>query len=529
MSSSVFPVRSRRRLGGSLSSLRFRVFLGVLLVGLAPVVGALIWGLLIQFGNNPTPSPPSGADHGAVVSAWDGSWAAVGVFPGSEVEADAVTMCQRLSSSDYSALERHVAALMAASPTFEHQAGIPAAQFVSESDAMAMHEVGGSRYMGMFSTAQLDELRTRGYYWGEATYWFPEPIDPDGRRSDVGMMGVPTPIVAWMPTPDTISFVQVQVDYTVFPDTPVPWWWLETVVLVGVGCVIILALAATLLATRGMLNPLRQMAAASGVAEAGGEPQPVRESGPREIRQLARVFNGMALRTSRAQEAEQSFLLSVSHELKTPLTAIKGYGETLAQGRAEPRAAGEVIVKEANRLQRLVQDVLDLARSRKSSFSVRSETVDLATVAHEVFERYAPRAQEYGLDLQVDADAPAPVSGDADRVLQVVSNLVENALRCTPAEGAVTIAVAPGELRVMDTGLGLTRDDLAHAFDRFYLYERYGRERAVGTGLGLAIVKNLTTAMGGSVQVESTLGVGTTFTLMLAPASGSPDSRVRDS
>ncbi len=529
MRASVSPVRSRRRIGGPLSSLRCRVFLGVLLVGLAPVMGALIWGLLIQFGNNTSPSPPSGADHGAVASAWDGSWAAFGVFPGSEVEADADTMRHRLSAADYSALERHAAALMAATSMFEHQTGIPVTQFASESDRLPVMEVGGSRYVCMFSAAQLDELRTRGYYWGEATYTFAEPVDPGDPSSEVALMGVPTPIVAWMPTPDTISFVQVQVDSSFFPGPPVPWWWLETVVLVGVGCVIILALAAALLATRGMVIPLRQMAAASGVAEAGGEPQPVRESGPREIRQLARVFNGMAVRTSRAQEAEQSFLLSVSHELKTPLTAIKGYGETLAQGRAEPRAAGEVIVKEANRLQRLVQDVLDLARSRKSSFSVRSETVDLAMVAHEVFERYAPRAQEYGLDLQVDADAPALVSGDADRVLQVLSNLVENALRCTPAEGAVTIAVAPGELRVMDTGLGLTRDDLAHAFDRFYLYERYGRERAVGTGLGLAIVKNLTTAMGGSVQVESTLGVGTMFTLMLAPASGSPDSPVRDS
>lgn len=502
------------------SSLRFRVFLGVLLVGLAPIVGALIWGLLIQFGNQTSPSPPSGADHGAVASAWEGSLTAFGVFPGSEVEADAVTMRQRLSVSDYSALERHAAALMAATSMFDHEAGMPVAQFGSGAEP----DPAGSRYTGMFSTAQLDELRARGYYWGEATYWFPEALASAGPGSGAGMMGVPTPVVAWMPTPDTISFVQVQVDNTVFAETPVPWWWLWTVVLAGIGCVIVLAFAATLLVTRGTIRPLRQMAAASLVAEAGGDPEPVGESGPREIRRLARVFNGMAVRTSRAQEAEQSFLLSVSHELKTPLTAIKGYGETLAQGRAEPRAAGEVIVKEANRLQRLVQDVLDLARSRKSNFSVRSETVDLTAVAHEVFERYAPRAQEYGLDLKTEAESPALVCGDADRVLQVVSNLVENALRCTPAEGVVTIAVAPGELRVIDTGLGLTRDDLAHAFDRFYLYERYGRERAVGTGLGLAIVENLTTVMGGAVQVESTLGVGTTLTLTLPPASNPPES-----
>ncbi len=499
-------------------SLRLRVFLGVLLVGMAFIVGGVVWALLIQFGNNVSPSGPSGADHGAVASTWEGLWGGAGVFPGSEVEADAIIMQQRLSVSDYAVLEKHAAGLMAATPAFEYQPRIPVAQF----DGGPAPDVRLNRYLGMFSADQLEELRTRGYYWGQATYWLPEAAVSSDPGTEDSMIGVATAIVAWMPTPDTISFLQVEVDRAVSGQT-FPWSWLGTVVLVAVAGLLVLAFAVTLLVTRGALKPLRQMAAQSVVVEAGGHPQPVSDSGPREIRQLARVFNGMAVRASRAQEAEQSFLLSVSHELKTPLTAIKGYGETLAQGRAEPRAAGEVIVKEANRLQRLVQDVLDLARSRKNSFSVRSETVDMAAVAHEVFERYAPRAQEYGLDLKIEAGAPALVSGDADRTLQVASNLVENALRCTPPEGVVTIAVAPGELRVTDTGLGLTRDDLAHAFDRFYLYERYGRERVVGTGLGLAIVENLTTAMGGAVQVESTLGVGTTFTLTLPPVSSPVD------
>lgn len=500
------------------ASLRLRVFLGVLLVGLAFIVGGLAWALAIQFGNDVSPSPPSGADQGAVASTWEGSPWAAGVFPGSDVEADALSMQQRLSVPDFAALEKHAAGLMAAAPMFEHETVIPVTQFEGDAEL----DFGGNRYKGMFSADQLAELHARGYFWGQATYWYQEVTDSDETALGAGMMGVPTAIVAWMPTPDTISFVRVPAENS-STGQPIPWWWLVTVALVTLGGLLVLALVATLLVTRGAVKPLRQMAAQSAVAEAGGDPQPIRDTGPREIRQLARVFNGMAARTSRAQEAEQSFLLSVSHELKTPLTAIKGYGETLAEGRAEPRAAGEVIVKEANRLQRLVQDVLDLARSRKSSFSVRCETVDLATVAHEVFERYAPRAHEYGLELKVEADGPALVSGDTDRVLQVASNLVENALRCTPAEGTVTIAAAPGELRVTDTGLGLTRDDLAHAFDGFYLYERYGRERAVGTGLGLAIVHNLTTAMGGAVRAESALGVGTTFTLTL-PASSSGDA-----
>ena len=102
-----------------------------------------------------------------------------------------------------------------------------------------------------------------------------------------------------------------------------------------------------------------------------------------------------------------------------------------------------------------------------------------------------------------------------DRVLQVLANLIENAVRSTPAGGSVTVAAAPGEVRVADTGPGIARDDLEHAFDRFYLHGRYAANKAVGTGLGLAIVKELTEAMGGSVTAESEVGRGTTFTVRL--------------
>jgi len=138
-----------------------------------------------------------------------------------------------------------------------------------------------------------------------------------------------------------------------------------------------------------------------------------------------------------------------------------------------------------------------------------------------VEERYAEKAREYGLDLRVEAAGPALVTADNDRALQLVSNLVENALRCTPSDGVVTIGVAGSEVRVSDTGPGLTRDDLERAFERFYLYERYGKQRPVGTGLGLAIVRELAQAMHGDVTVESALGVGTTFVVRLPDAAAS--------
>ena len=157
---------------------------------------------------------------------------------------------------------------------------------------------------------------------------------------------------------------------------------------------------------------------------------------------------------------------------------------------------------------------------RKSAFAVRRETVDLAALTRDVGRRYEGTARDAGLTLHLKTDAGGAALADNDRVLQVVSNLVENAIRCTPAPGTITIATAPGRVTVSDTGRGLTSDDLPRAFERFYLYTRYGTDRPVGTGLGLAIVKELTEAMGGSVSVSSAVGVGTAFTVTLPRDDG---------
>jgi two-component system sensor histidine kinase BaeS len=201
--------------------------------------------------------------------------------------------------------------------------------------------------------------------------------------------------------------------------------------------------------------------------------------------------------------------------LKTPLTAIRGYAEAVEDGALDPRDAAATVASEARRLERLVHDLLDLARMNRTDFNVHNTEIDLAEVVADVVRRYEQQAETFGLELHALADGPAPAIGDADRVLQVVSNLVENALRLTPPGGEVRVAAGPGLLRVEDTGPGLAESDAEHAFERFYLHERYGRERQVGTGLGLAIVKELTLAMGGSVDVESRPGTLTVFTVRL--------------
>ena len=281
--------------------------------------------------------------------------------------------------------------------------------------------------------------------------------------------------------------------------------------LVGV----LFAAAVSFFVARSIVRPIRRVADATRALAADERHDPLPTEGSSELAALARAFNQMTEQLETSREAERNFLLSVSHELKTPLTAIRGYAEGLADGAFEPDEAARTIVLEAGRLERLVRDLLDLARMNRAEFSVRSEPVDLAETTREAVGRHEASAREFGVELRA-AGAETWVEADRDRLLQVASNLVENALRETPAGGAVTVTAEPARLVVADTGPGIPAADVPHAFERFYLYDKVGKDRPVGSGLGLAIVKQLATAMGGDVQVESGPS-GTTFTVSLRP------------
>ena len=286
-----------------------------------------------------------------------------------------------------------------------------------------------------------------------------------------------------------------------------------------------LAAALSLLVARSITRPIRRIAQATRALANDERHEPLPAEGTTELAALAEAFNQMTVQLAASREAERDFLLSVSHELKTPLTAIRGYAEGLADGAFEPGEAARVIALEAGRLERLVRDLLDLARMHRSEFSVRREPVDLAEVAREAVARHEASARQFGVALRADA-VEAWVEADADRVLQVASNLVENALRETPAGGSVTVRVEPGLLVVADTGPGIPPQDVPRAFERFYLYDKIGKDRPVGSGLGLAIVKQLATAMGGGVDVRSG-PEGTTFEVKLrVQAAGVDDFEV---
>jgi two-component system OmpR family sensor kinase len=306
--------------------------------------------------------------------------------------------------------------------------------------------------------------------------------------------------------------------------------FMGSLLLAGLGGVL-LAVALSYLLARRLVRPIGELSAATRRLATGeaGVSVPVR--GEDELSDLGASFNEMSDELARAREAQERFLESVSHELRTPLTSIRGYAEALEEGAIAPAESARVIGAEADRLERLVADLLDLARFGRSGFSVAHEPVDLAGVVDQAVERHLPRARDSGVELSGAAASDNWVPGDHDRILQAVSNLIENALRVTPSGGSVAVHAEDGAITVRDTGPGLDPEDIPHAFERFYLYGRYRSERPVGSGLGLAIVRELVSAMGGTVDASTPPGGGAQFTIRLPsmPARSARPDAVRPS
>jgi signal transduction histidine kinase len=292
--------------------------------------------------------------------------------------------------------------------------------------------------------------------------------------------------------------------------------FLGSLVLAGLGGAAVAALLAFLLARR-LVRPVDELAEATRRLAAGESEVLVPVEGGDELAALGQSFNEMSSELGRARESQRHFLESVSHELKTPLTSIRGYAEALEEGAVAPAEGSRVIASEADRLQRLVADLLDLARLGRAGFSVAHDPIDLASIADHAVQRHLPGARAMSVELMnaTTIGDGAWALGDEGRVLQVTSNLIENALRLTPAGGSVVVRADSGQIVVRDSGPGLAAADLPHAFERFYLYDRYRSERPVGSGLGLAIVQELTNAMGGTVEVENANGGGAEFIVRL--------------
>jgi two-component system sensor histidine kinase BaeS len=255
-----------------------------------------------------------------------------------------------------------------------------------------------------------------------------------------------------------------------------------------------------------------------------------------ELASVGAAIDTMAAELGRHRVLERAFLMSISHDLRTPLTSIRGYAEAVAEGAADDeesrRRAATIIEAEARRLERLVADLLELARLDAREFSLHPGPIDVAEVARHAALALEPAAREAGLRLVV-AGEPGPLMATADpeRLAQVVANLVENALKYAGTTVEVAVRPAPPgpagagggvEIGVADDGPGIDPDDLPRVFERLYTSRRQPG-RKVGTGLGLAIVRELVSAMGGHVSVAATAQGGTRFVVTLEPAeSGRP-------
>jgi signal transduction histidine kinase len=236
-----------------------------------------------------------------------------------------------------------------------------------------------------------------------------------------------------------------------------------------------------------------------------------------EIGHLADRFRQMASRLSVAEQQERNFLMSVSHELRTPLTAIRGHVDALREGVAEDpeaRAASlDVIAREGVRLERLVGDVLDLAKLEAHRFTLLSEEVDMERLCDQAYVAFGEEARRRGIEYDKRFDAKPTIVSDGDRVLQIISNLLSNAFRWTPDGGRVELQLSASNGRVSvavdDNGPGVAPEERDRIFRPFW-----SRDDS-GTGLGLAIAHELAAALGGSIQLESKPTQGSRFQLVL--------------
>lgn len=286
---------------------------------------------------------------------------------------------------------------------------------------------------------------------------------------------------------------------------------------------LLLSLVAAFLIARWIADPLQRVI---GTARAmpSAQVRPVEERGPREVRDLTRAFNSMIARLQSSQRSQRDFVANVSHELKTPLTSVQGFAQAILDGTAESpearRQAAEVIYNEAGRMHRLVLELLDLARLDAGTADLQMTPLDLMAILDATVEKFSLAAQNQGVSLKVAVPSNLPILiGDGDRLAQVFTNLVDNALKFTPRGGSVTMqASAAGreiQVSVSDTGSGIPPEALPRIFERFYQADRSrrGGERH-GAGLGLAIAREIVQAHGGRISVRSG-GAGTTFDVFL--------------
>ncbi|CDQ39341.1 MULTISPECIES: two-component system histidine kinase PnpS [Virgibacillus] len=225
----------------------------------------------------------------------------------------------------------------------------------------------------------------------------------------------------------------------------------------------------------------------------------------------------------------KDFVANVSHELKTPITSIKGFAETLLDNSAdqsdENKEFLEIIYKESNRLQLLIEDLLILSRLEKENFQLVLSTFDVKEAIHEITPIIEHKLTEKKLSFSTDVEPNVELTADKEKVKQIMLNLIDNAINYTPEAGEINLSAAEDDesiyLQIKDTGIGIAKESLPRIFERFYRVDKARSRNTGGTGLGLAIVKHIVEVHDGDIQIESEVNEGTTITVILPKVTGS--------
>jgi len=393
---------------------------------------------------------------------------------------------------------------------------------------------GGDRKAPTFAAANL-RLAT-----GAKLYWIGPNLPFPGQEANLGLPRLPQKTIDWtsgkslsfeftppganrtyiaVANPLIIRSTSVGAVVVAQPKTDISKRvrsLIERLALAGVLGLAVAGLLAWYLSRR-IVRPVLQLSRAADEVAAGNYDVRVPPNAPGELGHLSERFDEMAHRLAEVEAMERNFLMSVSHELRTPLTAIRGHVAALREGVVQDaeleQQSLETVEHEAQRLERLVGDILDLAKLDTHRFTVTQEEVDMGDLLSQAFERYRDEAQRRSIDYRCELTDRPVIESDGDRVLQVVGNLLSNAFKATPDGGRISLELAQMNgtvhVAVEDSGPGIPAESRERIFRPFVSHV------GGGTGLGLPIARELSGALGGRLDLKSDVGRGTRFELVL--------------
>jgi signal transduction histidine kinase len=355
---------------------------------------------------------------------------------------------------------------------------------------------------------------------------FPDDVPHWGIISRISYASVPAPgggaVTVLRPSPSRGAIGRLSATLGFLQSV---WWQF---LLAGAAAAAIALLLARWIA-KGMTRPLRDMAAAARRMETGDYSTRVQTNSMDEVGQLAHAFNRMSAELATLERSRRELVANVSHELKTPIAAMRAHLENILDGVEQPDPGTlQVMLTQSDRLGRLVEQLLDLSKLQSGEVELHREDVPVAPLVARVVSEIAVRDdRRIAIDREVDDDLP-PVDADPERVHQVLYNLLDNAVRATPPRGRITIEArrhnGSVQISVADTGVGIAPEHLPRLFERFYRVDEARAREDGGTGIGLAIARSVVEAHGGSIQATSIPGEGSVFTFDLPAVADRRDA-----